>query len=779
MAVAKEGSDPQPEDENEATGNGALLNGNRNGISSGCNSNAMENLSHNNPRLPTSCSVPLFNRAGEDDDDEVWTSDTELNTTTKAGTNGAAPGLRLSQSYRSPHKVQFVEPANPTTTIKSPSGKKKRWRTASETSTVSCTSVSSASSSTNTSIPGAPDGGFGWVVVAASFFVNMIADGVTFSFGVMFDEFQNEFDCSKAKVAGVVSVFHALPLLSGPAATWLSDRYGCRNVTVVGSVMASIGFLAAAFSNNIYLLYLFFGVIAGCGLSLCYVASIIIVAYYFDRRRSFATGISVCGSGVGTFVFAPFTQYLMDTYDGWRGACIILAGVFLNMAVCGMLFRDLPALASRRRLGRGSSSRSLGPNTSTTNSSMPEIEQLRAALQEGDVSYLINEEADEPMLASSLVTLPTYIKRSSQLPTEVAAMLGHNQETFRYIQDNFPDSLTVARSVSDYRLQEDLHVEPREEKSESKGVKLKRRVSSMMRTKSILKKKEAFEEDACFDDIAVSKAPGGAPEQSRSQRLHNLRVRRQSLTYRGACLSTARYRMRASSCPDIYRNSMGDLADEEPGCFTECLRSLTQCASLTYMSAAFALFCLSNFILYFWYDVPYVYTIGYVEKNLNIPNNESTMVLSVIGVLNTLGEVVVGWVADQPWVSSHVLYAACMLVCGLVTAVIPCVKSYPLILILSATYGLCISANYSLTSPILVELISLEQFSAGYGFLLFCQGVGNLLGPPAAGGLYDATGDWMLTFLLAGLFIAFSGAMLLFLNLAVGRRRERETSAQV
>ena len=63
--------------------------------------------------------------------------------------------------------------------------------------------------------------------------------------------------------------------------------------------MASVGFLAAAFSNNIYLLYLFFGVIAGCGLSLCYVASIIIVAYYFDRRRSFATGISVCGSGVG------------------------------------------------------------------------------------------------------------------------------------------------------------------------------------------------------------------------------------------------------------------------------------------------------------------------------------------------------------------------------------------------------------------------------------------------------------------------------------------------
>jgi hypothetical protein len=36
-------------------------------------------------------------------------------------------------------------------------------------------------------------------------------------------------------------------------------------------------------------------------------------------------------------------------------------------------------------------------------------------------------------------------------------------------------------------------------------------------------------------------------------------------------------------------------------------------------------------------------------------------------------------------------------------------------------YGFCISANYSLTSPILVELVSLEKFSTAYGFLLAAQ----------------------------------------------------------
>ena len=66
----------------------------------------------------------------------------------------------------------------------------------------------------------------------------------------------------------------------------------------------------------------------GVGFGLIYCPAIVIVTMYFEERRAFATGIAVCGAGVGTFIFAPLTTYLIETYT-WRGAFLIYAGILL------------------------------------------------------------------------------------------------------------------------------------------------------------------------------------------------------------------------------------------------------------------------------------------------------------------------------------------------------------------------------------------------------------------------------------------------------------------
>lgn len=80
---------------------------------------------------------------------------------------------------------------------------------------------------------------------------------------------------------------------------------------------------------------------AGFGFGLIYLPAIVSVTCYFEKYRSLATGIAVAGSGLGTFIFAPFIEYLISTYGGWRGTVLILAGLAFNTAIMGALFRPL------------------------------------------------------------------------------------------------------------------------------------------------------------------------------------------------------------------------------------------------------------------------------------------------------------------------------------------------------------------------------------------------------------------------------------------------------
>ena len=129
------------------------------------------------------------------------------------------------------------------------------------------------------------------MVVAASFVAHGIADGCSYSFGVLFPELLDVFGESKGMTAWVGSLFISMPLIFGPVASALTNRYGCRWTTIAGSLIASIGCIASAYVDSIEMLCITFGIISGFGLALVYVPAILIVAFYFEKRRAFATGM--------------------------------------------------------------------------------------------------------------------------------------------------------------------------------------------------------------------------------------------------------------------------------------------------------------------------------------------------------------------------------------------------------------------------------------------------------------------------------------------------------
>lgn len=88
------------------------------------------------------------------------------------------------------------------------------------------------------------------------------------------------------------------------------------------------------------MLMLTYGVMGGFGFGLIYLPAVVAVGYYFETKRSLATGIAVCGSGFGTFIFAPFASWLASNIK-WQEANLILAGLILNCVIFGALMRPL------------------------------------------------------------------------------------------------------------------------------------------------------------------------------------------------------------------------------------------------------------------------------------------------------------------------------------------------------------------------------------------------------------------------------------------------------
>jgi len=82
-----------------------------------------------------------------------------------------------------------------------------------------------------------------------------------------------------------------------------------------------------------------------------YVPAVIAVGFYFERKRALATGIAVCGSGIGTFVFAPLITYLVE-HVGWQSSLYVQSAIILTCVIFGILYRPLKPGRGSKKMNR-------------------------------------------------------------------------------------------------------------------------------------------------------------------------------------------------------------------------------------------------------------------------------------------------------------------------------------------------------------------------------------------------------------------------------------------
>ena len=112
-----------------------------------------------------------------------------------------------------------------------------------------------------------------------------------------------------------VAIF-VLGLSAAVAGKWL-ERVGPRLVGAVAALCWGGGFLVGGLgilTHQLWLLYLGYGVIGGCGLGLGYVSPVSTLIKWFPDRRGMAAGMAIMGFGGGAIIGSPLKDHLIKSF---------------------------------------------------------------------------------------------------------------------------------------------------------------------------------------------------------------------------------------------------------------------------------------------------------------------------------------------------------------------------------------------------------------------------------------------------------------------------------
>lgn len=192
----------------------------------------------------------------------------------------------------------------------------------------------------------APPGFNRWLIPPAALAVHLCI-GQAYATSVYKTALVEHFDASLTQIGIIFSI--AIVMLGLSAAvfgTWV-DTNGPRKAMFAAAVLWASGFLVAAlgiFSQQLWLVYLGYGVIGGIGLGIGYISPVSTLIKWFPDRPGLATGMAIMGFGGGALIASPVSSALLNFYDpdsgseGWVASGDSVGKLFLTLGAVYIVY---------------------------------------------------------------------------------------------------------------------------------------------------------------------------------------------------------------------------------------------------------------------------------------------------------------------------------------------------------------------------------------------------------------------------------------------------------
>lgn len=185
----------------------------------------------------------------------------------------------------------------------------------------------------------------GWGVLAAAFTGVMVSFSpiVPYTFSLFLDPLHAAFGWKREAMGGAFALAAITVALVSPLIGLLLDRFPPRRIILPGILVFAIGLaMLSRLTPNIVQFYCTFfviGLVANATAQFAYTRTVLT---WFTTHRGFTLALLLSGSGVGSILIPPLTQWMIERH-GWRSAYVLLGGIaLLGFPLTAILVRNRP-----------------------------------------------------------------------------------------------------------------------------------------------------------------------------------------------------------------------------------------------------------------------------------------------------------------------------------------------------------------------------------------------------------------------------------------------------
>ena len=167
-------------------------------------------------------------------------------------------------------------------------------------------------------IPPVSSQNYRFVVILASTYLILTANGSLFLLAVVLKQIAQDFDWPRSVPSLAYSCQFIGAGVGGIFMGHWSDRSGVGPVVLLGAIMIGCGAILAGMITAQWQLYVIFGVMLGLlGQATMFGPLMVNVMRWFEHRRGFAVGLVVAGQSIAGALWPPIFRHFNETI-GWR-----------------------------------------------------------------------------------------------------------------------------------------------------------------------------------------------------------------------------------------------------------------------------------------------------------------------------------------------------------------------------------------------------------------------------------------------------------------------------